>query len=86
MVLPVALFIGATTKSLCMLSKSFITSGDDRQSLRLFVYNLFVKRLILFINCINYVNSIYLYLVQEEISSVFENIFHFLTDNLKFEI
>ena len=69
-----------------MLSKSFITSGDDRQSLRLFVYNLFVKRLILFINCINYVNSIYLYLVQEEISSVFENIFHFLTDNLKFEI
>ena len=69
-----------------MLSKSFITSGDDRQSLRLFIYNLFVKRLILFINCMNYVNSIYLYLVQEEISSVFENIFHFLTDNLKFEI
>ena len=39
----VALSIGTTTKSICMLSKTFITSGDNKQSLCLFVYILFVK-------------------------------------------
>ena len=32
-----------TIKTLCILSKAIFTSGDDRQTLCLFVYNLFVK-------------------------------------------
>ena len=38
-ILPVALSIATTTKYSCILSKAFFTSGDDRQSLCLFVYN-----------------------------------------------
>ena len=38
---------GTSTKSLCILSKAFFTSVDDRKSLCLFVYDLFVKWLIL---------------------------------------
>ena len=43
LVLPVALSIETTTKSVCILWKAFLMSGNDRQYLCLFVYNLIAK-------------------------------------------